>query len=81
MTTAIDNKIKHPASIAKAVAQVLDRDPLAAGLVKEYLGVERLIRVLDLPPPDFESIEEAFPQASVAELRDLVSQWVQDNPE
>lgn len=39
---------KHPINAAKAIANILDSDPVMAGQIKEHLSTDRILDLLDL---------------------------------
>ena len=69
----------NPGFAAKHIAGLLDADPVMARLVKEHVSAERLREVLELPAPEHETLEDAFPDLDRGELKDFVDEWIKEN--
>jgi hypothetical protein len=65
-------------SQAKTIADLLDRDPIMARLVKEHVKPDRLIELLELPTPKYYSLDAAFPDLELEDLIEIVDAWLRE---
>jgi hypothetical protein len=67
---------EHPMNLARAMAKMLQADRIATAQVKEHIPQEELIDLLDITPPEFESVEEMVRVCGFTEsqLRDYLGE-------